>query len=148
MNLQTTNQFSLDVPEFVRNLRQHDRDECALLYPGLDIVSLLGHTLDTSLERVLVTFEGKPLSVGGVALNPVGPGFTVWMVGTTEMDSLAAKKASLKFWREQVHTWLYHYCRLSNYCSADEGQLRVMRAIGFEVYETTDKNVRFIQCVW
>ena len=151
MNIKTTEQFSLttsEIAEFTDNLRHHDKAECRLLYPEHSIHTLLAVSLDTSRGRLMTTLDGKPMALGGVADFPGAPGFLVWMVGTQEADKLRHQLALYRIWQNQLGKWLPKYQRLSNYCSADEGQLRVMKSLGFDVYEVGVENVRFISlCV-
>jgi len=148
LSLEKIDQDYLIAARVAENLREHDLKEMELLYPGQDVYNLLFDSVDESVEVWEITTEGgKTIAIGGVAEVYGLPGYCVWLVGTSEMDELRRQREMLRLGKDLMPRLLRRYQRLSNYCSADKGQIWAMRQLGFTVHETENKDVRFIECV-
>lgn len=126
-------------------IRQHDIDECNLLYPGADPYELLALSWQQSKDRFKIQREGQVLFVGGVTPMADGVGFCIWGIGTEAMDELKNQLYVLKEGRKLIKELVSKYYRLSNNCSSDPGQVRAMELLGFTVKPTKDPKIKYIE---
>lgn len=138
-----------DIRYLVSNLREHDEQECRTLYPGFSPAVLIRSSVGHSVEGWTIVdpeFPDIPLGVGGVC-SAEAPGFSVWLMGTKEMDKLKYQRALLRHGRELIQKLLKKYYRLQNYCSSDKGQLWAMERLGFTIVDIGSEDMRKIECV-
>lgn len=135
-----------DIDYLANNIREHDIEEMKTMYGDIAVHRALVISVAHSEERWTFKRNGAILGIGGIAETNQYPGFTIWFIGSTDAELLENQVALIRHWRELIKLKLQKYMRLSNYCSSDPGQLRVMKVLGFRIEDTNNDEVKFITC--
>lgn len=137
-----------DKEDVLNDIRDSDVAEMALLYPGGDPADLIEQAIGMSCEMFSVIDKGTVVGIGGIAPSEMRPGYAVWMVGNTGMDTLRRRRKLIPAARKYLDAKLRVYHRLHNYCGPDPKLHKALRLVGFSVTETEFPDIHRLEiCV-
>jgi hypothetical protein len=146
----TSDYNDYDYLDLLGSLRESDIKEVIQLYgEDADAYTLLHYSIKVSDELFTfrLTENSQCLGIGGVYNHPELRGHMIWFVGHKDIDNIDTKKLLWGDAKAYMTKLRSKYYRLCNYCSADDGLIRMLSKLGFEVYELSDSTVRFFECV-